>query len=51
VPEDWRSYVDDYWRNWREYDGSFGRKLALAAKNRVIANVRGCCGNFGEPGC
>jgi hypothetical protein len=53
MTEDWRSYVQDYKRNWDEYRGPLAKKLALTARNRAIASTfgRGCCGHLGEPGC
>jgi len=46
-----REYVRDYIRNWRAYRGPLWKKLSLAARNRSIASVKGCCGHPGEPGC
>ncbi|MGH2830531.1 MAG: hypothetical protein ACRDJM_08600 [Actinomycetota bacterium] len=43
--------VKDFFTNWREYEGSLGRKLALTFRNRGRALTRGCCGHAGEPGC
>lgn len=42
-----------FFTNWREYDGSFGRKLQLTMRNRTraILLLKGCCGHLGEPGC
>jgi hypothetical protein len=39
--------------NWREYEGSTGKKLALAFRNRawMLTHFKGCCGHPGEPGC
>ena len=38
--------------NWREYDGSFAKKYALAARNILLrVKMQGCCGHPGEPGC
>jgi hypothetical protein len=49
----WRRYVEDYKRNWDEYEGPLAKKIALAMRNRAIATTSGraCCGHYGEPGC
>lgn len=45
------SYVKDFFSNWKNAEGPFGKKVARAAKNRVRALGGGCCGHPGEPGC
>lgn len=45
------SYVKDFFSNLRNAGGSTGDTLKRAAKNRVRALRRGCCGRYGEPGC
>jgi hypothetical protein len=39
--------------NWNEYEASFGKKLALAARNLTWGRLRHrtCCGHDGQPGC
>jgi hypothetical protein len=38
--------------NWREYEGSFAKKYALATRNILLrVKMQGCCGHPGEPGC
>lgn len=48
-------YVQDFFRNWRDYDGSLAEKVRLTLRNRTKAYlmppIRGCCGHPGEPGC
>jgi len=47
-------YVRDFFSNWNDYEGSFGKKVALTVRNRTKAYAppfTGCCGNRGEPGC
>jgi hypothetical protein len=46
-------YVRDFFTNWDESDEPVGKKLQLTMRNRFIAFglMRGCCGNYGEPGC
>ncbi len=47
-------YVRDYLSNWKDYEGSLGKKVALTIRNRTKAYsppFEGCCGNRGEPGC
>ena len=45
--------IGHFHRNWRDYEGSFGKKLALSLKNntRKITRLKPCCGHHGEPGC
>jgi hypothetical protein len=53
VPERGRWSVRGFFTNWREYDGSFGRKVRLTLRNRTraVLLLKGCCGHPGEPGC
>jgi hypothetical protein len=46
-------YARDFFTNWGQYDAPLSRKVALTARNRLIAAalLRGCCGHHGEPGC
>ncbi|HVL89172.1 MAG TPA: hypothetical protein VM841_02945 [Actinomycetota bacterium] len=44
-------YVKDFFTNLKNAEGRVGAKLRTTAKNRVRALPRGCCGNYGEPGC
>ena len=38
--------------NWRESDAAFAEKAARAVRNRAKSlGNKGCCGNYGEPGC
>lgn len=52
-----RSYVRDFFANWRDSDDDFGTKAWLAVRHRAIAaghflSGKGwCCGHHGEPGC
>jgi hypothetical protein len=48
-----RDLINGFFTNWREFDGSFGRKVALTLRNRTkaVVTLKGCCGNHGEPGC
>lgn len=48
-----RYHVRSFFTNWREYDASIGRKVALTVRNRAksLYTLKGCCGNHGEPGC
>jgi hypothetical protein len=48
-----RDIILGFFTNWREYEGSWGSKITLTLKNRTKAFVtlKGCCGNYGEPGC
>jgi len=52
-----RSYVRDFFANWRDSEDGFGTKVWLTARNRAIAaghflSGKGwCCGHHGEPGC
>ena len=43
----------EFFTNWNEYEGPFGKKLRLTLRNRwlTIATLKGCCGHPGEPGC
>jgi len=43
----------NFFTNWSEYEGPLHVKLALALRNRFIAQglAQGCCGHPGEPGC
>ena len=43
----------EFFTNWSEYQGPFGKKIALTLRNRwlTIATLKGCCGHPGEPGC
>jgi len=45
--------IEDFFTNWREFDGPLPLKVALTLRNRFIAQglMRGCCGHPGEPGC
>lgn len=45
--------VRQAFKNWRTYDGPFGKKLALTARNewKKVVRMRPCCGHHGEPGC
>jgi hypothetical protein len=52
-----RSYVRDFFANWRTSEEHLGRKAVLAIRNRLRATGHGftgkgfCCGHHGEPGC
>ena len=50
-----RDYIDDFFANWRTYEGSLAVKVALTMKNRarayLLPPVKGCCGHSGQPGC
>ena len=52
-----KRYVSEFFTNWKEWDGPISKKLVLTAKNRtrtvgrLLTKGRGCCGNYGEPGC
>lgn len=52
-----RTYVTDFFANWRHSEDRFGTKVWLTVKNRAIAGghfITGkglCCGHHGEPGC
>jgi hypothetical protein len=45
--------VRSFFTNWSTYEGSFGTKLRLTARNRfrAVFLLKGCCGHPGEPGC
>jgi hypothetical protein len=52
-----RTYVRDFFSNWRTSEEHLGRKIVLAVQNRLLATGHGltgkgfCCGHLGEPGC
>lgn len=39
--------------NWRRSELPFGRKLGVALRNSwaKVRTRKGCCGNYGDPGC
>jgi len=52
-PRKRRGTPAEFFTNWNEYEGPFGKKLRLTLRNRwlTIATLKGCCGHPGEPGC
>lgn len=52
-----RTYVTDFFANWRNSEEGFGAKLWLTVTNRTraaghfLTGKGWCCGNHGEPGC
>jgi hypothetical protein len=52
-----RTYVRDFFANWRNSEAAWGTKVWLTIRNRARAaghflTGRGwCCGHHGEPGC
>lgn len=52
-----RTYVRDFFANWRGSQDDFGTKVWLTVRNRAIAaghfltGEGWCCGHHGEPGC
>lgn len=45
--------VRDFFSNWRDYEATPSKKLALTVLNRFrsTGRLRTCCGHHGEPGC
>ncbi|MGH3441969.1 MAG: hypothetical protein ACRDUY_07980 [Nitriliruptorales bacterium] len=45
--------VRNYTENWRTYDAPVTEKIRLTIRNnaRKALTGKGCCGNYGEPGC
>ena len=48
-----RPSVGDAWDNWRDSDLPYLQKVRLALRNNLtkLRTGKGCCGNYGEPGC
>jgi hypothetical protein len=52
-----RTYVREFFANWRDSEDSFVTKVRLTVRNRALAGghfITGkgwCCGHHGEPGC
>ncbi len=48
-------YVQDFFRNWNDFDGPLTEKVRLTVRNRakayLVPPIKGCCGHPGEPGC
>src|SRR5437763_859559 len=50
---DVRDELRDSWRNFREYDAPFTKKVGMVFSNnwKKVRTRQNCCGNLGQPGC